>query len=529
MDGFGRTIIPINTSKDRRAGANSGADTRHNDNHHPAMIHGNNTSNIDNPDYQDRRNYHPSGGNNNYPNSDHRRNYPNSDQQDRRNYNPHSRSYPRDNNDPPSFKRDNRGDFLGTSSVGYHQNDQNKFPRGQYNNNYSNSNNNNNYSNSSRDSYRDRRESDEGWHGPQHDSGDKNYRPNFRKGPHSRYDSRHDGGGGTVELLILISTCILCIVHYLSITIIMTMPFTYGCSSLCTSDYPPEGHNIPPPPAYKLMSSHGDPSKSPVMMSPPKRPIDRLYPLMSFKSFMQTQNDDLSPEAFQRMYEQYNLRYIQDFTTACFKSNLLEEWFQDRYNPAKIVAVEDEMLPWAAKESLFIKTSLLEHPNEVIAAMCLDPPANVDMGISYSSSSRWANPIDNTEGASSNKDTPSHESTERSSTTAVTTTAATAEDGDDTVAAAATGTLIDSSEPIKVYGKHLAGHEDRCLVIHGIPAVCPKHVLRNAIIDAITSSNQQQQVQGDDQNGGGGGALLPERIVISQPVTSLMRQDKFDR
>ena len=263
------------------------------------------------------------------------------------------------------------------------------------------------------------------------------------------------------------------------------------------------------------MGSHGDPSKSPVMMSPPKRPIDRLYPLMSFKSFMQTQNDDLSPEAFQRMYEQYNLRYIQDFTTACFKTNLLEEWFQDRYNPARIVAVEDEISSWAAKESLCMKTSLLEHPNEVIAAMCLDPPDY--MGIT-SPSSRWANPIDSTDGVNNSKDASSHESSERPLTTT------TAEDGDDAVAAA--GTLTDNLEPVKVYGKHLAGHEDRCLIIHGVPAICPKYILRNAIIDAITSSNQQ--VQGEDQNGGGG-SLQPERIVISQPVSSLVKQDKFDR
>ena len=206
MDGFGRTIIPI--TKDRRAGDNGG-DTRHNDNH-PTITHVNNNSNIDNPDYQDRRNYNPSGGNNNYPNSDNRRNYPNFDPHDRRNYNQQSRSYPRDNNDPPSYKRD-RGDFIGPSSGGYHQNDQNKFPRGQYNNNYSN----NNF-NSSRESNRDsRRESgDDGWHGPQYDSGDKNYRPNFRKGPPSRYDSRHDGGGGGTLLLLLISTCTLCFVDY---------------------------------------------------------------------------------------------------------------------------------------------------------------------------------------------------------------------------------------------------------------------------------------------------------------------------
>jgi len=231
---------------------------------------------------------------------------------------------------------------------------------------------------------------------------------------------------------------------------------------------------------------------------------------------MQTQNEDLSPEAFQRMYEQYNLRYIQDFSTAHFKSNLFEEWFQDRYNPARIVAVEDEMMPWAAKESLFIKTSLLDHPNEVITAMCLDPPVNFEVGIP---SSRYYNnnPIDQTEGIILNKDTVNNESsTERSSSTTVA-------DEEDNEATAAH--ITDSIEPIKVYGKHVAGHEDRCLIIHGVPAVCPKHILRNAIIEAITSSNQGQH--GEDPNGVV--SLQPERIVISQPVNSLVNLDKFDR
>jgi len=201
VDAFGRTII---LQKDRRVSDSTGGDTRHHDNNHVGMMaHGN--SNIDNnQDYQDRRNnYHvDSNRKNNYSNSDHQ-------DRNRMNYNPqHNRSYPRDN-DPPSFKRD-RGDFNGPSNnhpsigSGGYQNDQNKFPRGGQ------------YNSFNRGMSRDRRESDEGgWHGPQHDSGDKNYRPSFRKGP-PRYDSRHEGG-------ILIGMYVVYTFIYLHLTLIPCM------------------------------------------------------------------------------------------------------------------------------------------------------------------------------------------------------------------------------------------------------------------------------------------------------------------
>jgi hypothetical protein len=56
-----------------------------------------------------------------------------------------------------------------------------------------------------------------------------------------------------------------------------------------------------------------------------------ITPLMTFKSFMQVQSDDLPPEVFQKRYEEYNLNYLVDFSDAFFKASVGEEWFQDRW------------------------------------------------------------------------------------------------------------------------------------------------------------------------------------------------------
>lgn len=89
---------------------------------------------------------------------------------------------------------------------------------------------------------------------------------------------------------------------------------------------------------------------------------------------MLTQPDDLAPEAFQTMYQQYNLQYLDDFSDAFFKTNMMEEWFQERYNPEKIIEMAKDNSEWAASESEAIKKSLLENTVATVSAMCLDPP-----------------------------------------------------------------------------------------------------------------------------------------------------------
>lgn len=99
----------------------------------------------------------------------------------------------------------------------------------------------------------------------------------------------------------------------------------------------------------------------------------RILPIMSFKSFMQNQHDNLPPEAFQKMYDQYNIDYLSYFSDAFFKASMGEEWFQDRYNPINIVAIEKESAAWAVAESAKFKQELLSHTTEAIQACSLDP------------------------------------------------------------------------------------------------------------------------------------------------------------
>lgn len=98
-----------------------------------------------------------------------------------------------------------------------------------------------------------------------------------------------------------------------------------------------------------------------------------MPPLMSFKSFMQTQREDLSPDAFQRLYEQYNLNYLNEFNNAFFAASMAEEWFQDRYNPLNIHRLEKEATDWAILEAGRIKESIKNHAAATVAAMSLEP------------------------------------------------------------------------------------------------------------------------------------------------------------
>lgn len=206
---------------------------------------------------------------------------------------------------------------------------------------------------------------------------------------------------------------------------------------------------------------------------------------MSFKSFMQAQHDDLPPEVFQRMYDQYHILYLQDFSDSFFKASMVEEWFQDRYNPIRIHGLEEAAAVRAVSESAAMKASLVAHPVASVKAMCLDPPPNPNR--------KRAPTIDATaaitEDASADK--PAEMSTEM-----------VAGDSQDA-----------SSVPIAT--KHLPGHEDRTLYISGIHAGCTKASLENAITSALAAV---------DEN------LAPERIIIAQPVwTNTHGVDKFER
>ena len=97
---------------------------------------------------------------------------------------------------------------------------------------------------------------------------------------------------------------------------------------------------------------------------------------MSFKSFMQTQSEDLPPDVFQKRYDEYNLEYINEFSNSFFNASKGEEWFQDRYNPLNIINIERETCEWAKQESLNILKNIQESHEDLIKAVCLDPVPN---------------------------------------------------------------------------------------------------------------------------------------------------------
>ena len=94
---------------------------------------------------------------------------------------------------------------------------------------------------------------------------------------------------------------------------------------------------------------------------------------MSFKAFMHTQRDDVPPDSIPRMYDQYTMTYLADFSNNFFSASKTEEWFQDRYNPLNIHRLEKEAIDWALHEAAVIKESIQSHPLATVAAMSLEP------------------------------------------------------------------------------------------------------------------------------------------------------------
>jgi hypothetical protein len=161
-------------------------------------------------------------------------------------------------------------------------------------------------------------------------------------------------------------------------------------------------------------------------------PPHRIQPLMSFKSFIQSQAEDCPPEVYQSMYQQYNIDYLGYFSESFFKASMAEEWFQDRYNPVSILNIEKESAEWAAQESAHFKKDLLHRTNDFIQACSLEP-------------------------TSKHRD--------------------------------------DSMEEVPLSGKHLPGHENRAIYVSGIHACCTKAVFRSAVSAALTTGENNESNQ----------------------------------
>ena len=130
------------------------------------------------------------------------------------------------------------------------------------------------------------------------------------------------------------------------------------------------GLSHPAPPSAPMPPSHIIKPASELPLASVHLHIESLK---SFKNFMLAQADDLTAEAYQRRYEDYHLKYVEDFSDTFFRVSKGEEWFKERYNPLKMKEQEEENCEWAAKESALLLSTLLENPSAVITSMSLDP------------------------------------------------------------------------------------------------------------------------------------------------------------
>ena len=180
------------------------------------------------------------------------------------------------------------------------------------------------------------------------------------------------------------------------------------------------------------------------------------------------------------MYDQYNMVYLQDFSEAFFNASMVDEWFQDRYNPIRIHNQEQTLIPRAATESAAIAASLFAQPAETVKAMCLDPHVNT---------------------ASDRKRAQS----------------VSASDG---TASASTDEISEDVPSVPLATRHITGHIDRTLYISGIHACCTKLALQNAVTAALALGSEAAAAV----------VPAPDRIVMAQPVwTSTDGIDKFER
>lgn len=222
---------------------------------------------------------------------------------------------------------------------------------------------------------------------------------------------------------------------------------------------------------------------------------------MSFKSFMQTQRDDLPPETFQRMYEQYHLHYLDDFSQTFFRASVGEEWFQDRYDPLRLQDLETEAASWAARESAAFKALLLENPAKAVEGLNLDP-SSVRLSRFPATKAPVAKVESKVEGD--------------------------AETGETDTLAVEDPVSKESKEGGTA--KHFSGHEQRTVYLSGVHACCTKAVLKAAIAEALAASGTRTADQEAQEKPADGVVLPPaERILISQPVWSNKFLEKFER
>lgn len=106
-----------------------------------------------------------------------------------------------------------------------------------------------------------------------------------------------------------------------------------------------------------------------------------LYPLSahpmlkSYKTFMLSQTDDAPPEVWIRRYNDYQAQHVSSFVSMFFENNKTEDWFSERYDPAKRQALLQETRAWAVAESEQFRASAAGEPEKMLLACSLEPTA----------------------------------------------------------------------------------------------------------------------------------------------------------
>jgi len=203
----------------------------------------------------------------------------------------------------------------------------------------------------------------------------------------------------------------------------------------------------------------------------------RMPPLMSFKTFAQSQREDVTQDSLQRLYDQYCWSYLQDFSKAFFSASMAEEWFQERYNPLHIHRLERDATEWGVAEAARIKQSVLSHPHATVGAMSLEPQTT-----------------------SSGRHLQQRATTEKE---------------------AVLDKSRDEYRALNISGKHFSGHEHRAVYICGVHACCPKQIFKNLILEALAVGNGTSHTHTP--------LPAPERIIIAQPLWSTRFIEKFER
>jgi hypothetical protein len=212
--------------------------------------------------------------------------------------------------------------------------------------------------------------------------------------------------------------------------------------------------------------------------------------MMSFKNFMLMQNDDAPPESFQARYHDYQLAYLKDFSDSFFETTKREEWFQARYNPVKLVEVEEANAKHAEEESAAFKATVLAHPELAIKGMRLGPESTGPAILNRLGSTN-APPAAVAAGAVG----------------AVEGEGVKVEGSEEAVAPApapAPAAPVSAAELEAGDMRHCSGHLLRAICISQIHACCTQSIFRQTVLDALATASPV--------------VAAPDRIVVGQPI-----------